>query len=158
MFRDVRRTKNALGAEEAKELLRRCPRAALAVNGDDGYPYAIPINFYYDEGEGRIYFHTGRRGYKLEAIQASDKVCLTTWDEGYRDEGDWAYHVSSCVVFGRARVVTDRAVTEKKLRALALKYYPSAEEAEEEIRRGIAAVQMIAMDIEHITGKRVHEK
>lgn len=68
MFREVRRTKNALGADEAKELLRSCPRAALAVSGDDGYPYAIPINFYYDEDEGRIYFHTGRRGYKLEAL------------------------------------------------------------------------------------------
>lgn len=88
MFREVRRTKNALGADEAKEFLRSCRRAALAVSGDDGYPYAIPINFYYDEDEGRIYFHTGRRGYKLEALQANDKVCLTTWDEGYREEGD----------------------------------------------------------------------
>lgn len=61
-------------------------------------------------------------------------------------------------MFGRAHIVEDRAVTEEKLRAFALKYYPTAGEAEEEIRRGLAAVQMVAIDIEHLTGKRVHEK
>lgn len=158
MFRKVRRVKSEISVEAAKELLRTNKRAAFAVNGDDGYPYAIPIDFYYDEPENRIYFHCARVGHKLDAIRANDKVCFTTWNDGEKVEGDWAYYVSSCVVFGRARLVTDRALTEEKLRVFANKYYPTPEEAEAEIQKDIAKVQLVAIDIEHISGKRVHEK
>lgn len=61
-------------------------------------------------------------------------------------------------MFGRAILIEDRALTEEKVRIFALKYYPSAEEVEEEIRKDIQGVQLVAIDIEHISGKRVHEK
>jgi hypothetical protein len=158
MFRGMRRVKQALPPEEAKALLRNNRRAAFAVSGDDGYPYAIPINFYFDEAENRIYFHSAKTGHKIDAIQAHDKVCLTTWDDGTLEDGDWAYHVSSCVVFGRAKLIEDPALTEQKVRALALKYYPSAQEAEAELAKDLQRVQLVAIEIEHISGKRVHEK
>lgn len=158
MFRKMRRSKRELPAEEAKALLRKNKRAALSVQGDDGYPYTVPINFYYEEQENRIYFHSAKMGHKIDSIRANDKVCFTTWDEGYREEGDWAFRVSSCVVFGRAKLIEDRRLTEEKVRTFALKYYPTAQEAEEEIRRDIAAVQLVAIEIEHISGKKVHEK
>ena len=158
MFRKVRRVKNEITVEEAKALLHSCKRAAFSVNGDNGYPYTIPINFYYDEKENRIYFHTGKKGHKIDSIKASDKVCFTTWDNGYLEDGEWAFHVSSCVVFGRARLIDDPQLAEEKLRTFALKYYPNAEEAEEEIKKGFPAVQMVTIDIEHISGKKVQEK
>lgn len=158
MFRKIRRVKNELPAQEAKALLRANRRAALAVNGDDGYPYTIPINFYYDEEENRIYFHSAKAGHKIDALRADGKVCLATWDDGYRVDDDWAFYVSSCVVFGRAELVRDPERAEEKLRAFALKYYPTAEEAEEELRKDIGRVQLVAIEIEHISGKRVHEK
>ena len=73
-------------------------------------------------------------------------------------EGDWAFYVSSCVVFGRAKLIEDRQLTEEKVRQFALKYYPTEEEVEEEIRQDINAVQLVAIEIEHISGKKVHEK
>ncbi len=158
MFRKMRRIKRELPAEEAKALLRKNKRAALSVQGDDGYPYTVPINFYYEEQENRIYFHSAKMGHKIDSIRANDKVCFITWDEGYREEGDWAFWVSSCVVFGRAKLIEDRRLTEEKVRTFALKYYPTAQEAEEDIRRNIAAVQLVAIEIEHISGKKVHEK
>ena len=133
-------------------------RGTLAVNGDDGYPYAVPIDFYYDEEEDRIYFHSARKGHKIDSIKADDKVCFTTWDDGYLVEGDWAYHVSSCVVFGRASLVTDTDIALEKIRKFALKYYPTAEEVDEEIRKSFTAAQMVMIDIEHISGKKIHEK
>ena len=142
MFRKVRKIKNEIAIEEAKDLLRNNKRAAFSVNGDGGYPYTIPINFYYDENENKIYFHSAKKGHKIDSII----------------NGDWAYHVSSCVVFGRARLVEDCKTTEEKVRKFALKYYPSAEEVEEEIRKGIKGVQLIEIEIEHISGKKVHEK
>lgn len=158
MFRKIRRVKNEISVEDAKALLRSNKRAAFSVIGDEGYPYTVPIDFYYDEAENRIYFHSAKKGHKIDSIKANDKVCFTTWDDGYRVEGDWAYYVSSCVVFGRASLIEDRAITEAKLRTFALKYYPTAEEVDAEIKRDIAGVQLVAIDIEHISGKKVHEK
>jgi len=158
MFRKMRRVKNEIPVEEAKGLLRKNRRAAFSVNGDEGYPYTVPVNFYYDEEENKIYFHSAKKGHKIDSIKANDKVCLTTWDDGELEEGDWAFHVSSCVVFGRAKLVEDRKVTEEKVRKFACKYYPSVEEVEEEIKRDINGVQLVEIEIEHISGKRVHEK
>lgn len=158
MFRKIRRIKNEISLEEAKELLRTNKRAAFSVIGDEGYPYTVPIDFYYDEAENRIYFHSAKKGHKIDSIKANNKVCFTTWNEGYREEGDWAYHVSSCVVFGRAVLIEDAALTEEKVRTFALKYYPTAEEAEAELKRDIRGVQLVAIEIEHISGKKVHEK
>ena len=158
MFRKMRRVKNEISVEAAKELLRKNKRGALSVNGDDGYPYSVPIDFYYDEEENRIYFHSAKRGHKIDSIKANDKVCFTTWDDGYLMDGDWAYYVSSCVVFGRASLLTDTDIALEKIRKFAMKYYPTAEEVDEEIRKSFAAVQMVMIDIEHISGKKVHER
>ena len=46
-----------LSDTECKEILKQERRGVLAVNGDDGYPYALPINFYYDEMNGKSYGH-----------------------------------------------------------------------------------------------------
>ena len=45
-----------------------------------------------------------------------------------------------------------------RVRELALKYYPTKEEAEAEIVKGIHAVQLYEITIEHMTGTRIHEK
>ena len=158
MFRKIRRVKNEISVEEAKKLLHHNRRGALAVHGDRGYPYCIPINFYYDEDDNRIYFHSAKSGHKIDAIKADDKVCFTSWDDGDLEEGDWAYHVSCCVVFGRARLVEDLNLARDRIRKFALKYYPTAQEVDQEIERSFKAVQMVAIDIEHISGKRIHEK
>jgi len=158
MFREIRRKKNALSQEAARELLRTNRRAALAVNGDNGYPYAIPINFYYEESENRIYFHGAKAGHKLDAILADPRVCLTTWDDGELEEGDWAYRVSSCVVFGKASIVEDREIAREKIVKFARKYYPTEEEIGVEMAAGFQAVHVFAIDIEHLSGKRVQEK
>lgn len=157
MFRPIRRKKNIIPDEAAKALLHTCRRGAFALHGDDGYPYAVPMDFYYDEAENRIYFHSAKAGHKIDAIRANDKVCFTVWEDGTLED-DWAYYVSSCVAFGRARLIDDPAVTEEKVRKLALKYYPSADEVEEEIRQDIHGVQLIAIEIEHFSGKRIHER
>ena len=91
-------------------------------------------------------------------MKANDKICLTTWDDGYLVEGDWAFYVSSCVIFGRAKLIEDRQVTEDQARILALKYFPTVEEVEYVIKKSIDRVQLVAIEIEHISGKKIHEK
>ena len=79
MFRPIRRKKKEMDIDAAKELLQCSRRGVLAVNGDDGYPYAVPVNYFYDSDAGKIYFHGARVGHKVDALKASDKVCFTVY-------------------------------------------------------------------------------
>lgn len=158
MFRTMRRFKQAVSEVECKKILTEEKRGTFSVIGDDGYPYSLPINFYYDEKENRIYFHGAKQGHKVDAIKNCDKVCFTTWNTGFKKEGCWEWNVTSVIVFGRAKLIEDRQITEDRSRKLALKYYPTKEEVEEEIALGIDRVQLFSIDIEHMTGKLVNEK
>lgn len=158
MFRDIRKKKNQISTEAAEQLLREARRGILAVNGREGYPYAIPINYYYDREAQKIYFHGARAGHKVEAIRACDKVCFTVYGGEFYKNDHWAPYVQSVLVYGRCRLVENIAVTEARVRELAMKYYPSAEEVEAEIAKDLRAVQLYEITVEHMTGKQVHEK
>lgn len=157
MFREMRRIKQQIEPDACIELLKAEKRGTLAVIGDDGYPYALPINFIYDEQDGCIYFHSSKVGHKLDAIRACGKVCFTVHNEGYRKD-DWSYWVTSVVVFGRAELLTDPDVTYEKARKFGEKYIPTREELETELKNSAARVQMVRITPEHMTGKLVHEK
>ena len=83
MFREIRKKRNKIEDSAAEELLQNSRRGVLAVNGDDGYPYAIPLNYFYDRENRKIYFHGARAGHKVDALKRSDKVCFTV-DQGGR--------------------------------------------------------------------------
>lgn len=158
MFRPMRRMKRAISDEDARSLLAKGRRATLAVNGDDGYPFAFPIDYRFDADANKIYFHGAKAGQKVDALRRSDKVCLTVMGNERLEDGEWAPYVQSVVVFGRCRLVDDAAKTEAEVRRLALKYYPSAEEVERELEKYLSAVQLYEIEIEHLTGKQVQEK
>ena len=156
MFREMRRKRQLLTEGETLDILLKGTSGVLSLLGDDGYPYGVPLSYVYHEN--KIYFHSAKAGHKIDAMKVNDKICLTTWDDGYLVEGDWAFYVSSCVVFGRAKLIEDRQVTEDKARILALKYFPTVEEVEYVIKKSIDRVQLVAIEIEHISGKKIHEK
>lgn len=158
MFRPIRRTKNKISDEAARQLLLHEKRGIFAVNGDDGYPFAIPVNYYYDTEHEKIYFHGARSGHKVDSLRRSDKVCFTVYGNEQRVEGDWAPYVQSVVVFGRCRLVEDADETIRHVRTLAMKYYPGAAEVEAEIAKDIQAAQLYEITIEHLCGKQIHEK
>ena len=43
MFRNMRRKRQLLSSEESELILHRMTSGILAVTGDDGYPYAVPL-------------------------------------------------------------------------------------------------------------------
>lgn len=159
MFREMRRKNQQVSEADCKNLLRQEKRAAFSVIGEDGYPYTIPINFYYDEGDGKIYFHGSKTGHKADAISKCTKVCFTAWNQGYKKEGCWEWNSTSVVIFGSVHIVHDPSVVTEKLRKLAAKYYPSQEEVDKGMSSpSMNTVQLFAIDIEHMTGKLVNEK
>ena len=105
MFRTIRKKKNEISIDTAKILLQFSRRGVLAVNGDDGYPYAIPINYVYDNDAQKIYFHGARAGHKVDALRACDKVCFMVYGNETIKEERWAPFRQSAVVFGRCRLV-----------------------------------------------------
>lgn len=155
MFRDMRRYRQQLSAEQCREILAAAPRGVLAVNGDGGYPYTVPLDFVQDEG--KLYFHCAAEGHKLDAVRRDGRVSFCVLDKGERPQGEWAYYFNSVVVFGRIAVVTDEALRLDKLRKLGLKYYPDAATVEQEIKKNAARAVVLELTVEHMTGKRVHE-
>ena len=158
MFRPMRRKTRAISDEAAKALLLNEKRGILAVNGDDGYPFALPVNYFYDMENGRIYFHGAKAGHKVDSLKKSDKVCFTVYGNSQYKEGEWAPYTQSTIVFGRCHLIDDAARTEAEVRRLAEKYYPDKSEIDGEMERSIRGVQLYEITIEHLTGKQVQER
>ena len=158
MFREMRRKKNEISIDMAKQLLASSRRGVLAVNGDDGYPYAIPVNYLYDEEAQKIYFHGAKTGHKVDALRACDKVCFTVYgNETVRTES-WAPFMQSVVVFGRCHLMDAGSETTRHLKKFAMKYYPSEQLVDEEIAHTGKAVQVFEIEIEHMSGKKIQER
>ena len=61
MFRDMRRFKQQISEEECIDILKKEPRGVLSILGDAGYPYGMPLDHWYSEAEGKIYFHCAKK-------------------------------------------------------------------------------------------------
>ena len=159
MFRKMRRAeKKAIPNEETIRLLQESKRGVLAVAGDDDYPYAVPINYYYDAAAGKIYFHSSLVGHKVDAMKRNPKICFTVYGEPEIKDLDWAPYVKSAVVFGKAQPVADSEKKRTVLKTFAMKYYPEESMVDQEIADTGRAVQLYEIDIEYITGKEVQER
>ncbi|MBR1736895.1 MAG: pyridoxamine 5'-phosphate oxidase family protein [Firmicutes bacterium] len=154
----MRRKNQEVSKEECIRLLKSERRGVLAVIGDHDYPYAVPVNFYSDEDDKRIYIHGAKEGHKIDSIRNCEKVCFTVYDEGTKKDGDWAYYVTSVIVMGKAELVEDDKLTYDKTKAIGLKYYPNKEDVDKELEKHISRVQLISVNIEHISGKLVRER
>jgi nitroimidazol reductase NimA-like FMN-containing flavoprotein (pyridoxamine 5'-phosphate oxidase superfamily) len=155
MFRELTRKKQALSREKCIEILQNEPRGVLSVLGDDGYPYGMPMNFLYDNG--KIYFHSGKKGHKVDAISRDERVSFCVFDGGYRKDGEWALNISSVIVFGRMQVVDDFDKTVDICRKLSLKFTDDLDYIEKEIESFAKATLCYELTPEHITGKLVNE-
>lgn len=158
MFREMRRIKQELPLEEAKSLLMKNKRGVLSLNGEDGYPYALPINFLYDEEENKIYFHGAKSGYKIDCIKKNNKACFFTYGDQELSENGWSYYLKSLVAFGEIEIIEDRDLAAKKLIELAWRYYPSMSEINGVMERSFKNALVFSLNIQHMTCKRVHEK
>ncbi|MBR1780629.1 MAG: pyridoxamine 5'-phosphate oxidase family protein [Oscillospiraceae bacterium] len=157
MFRDMLRKKQALSQEEILTLLREQPRGVLSVLGDDGYPYGMPMNFWYCEEDGRLYFHGGRLGHKIDALRRCDKASFCVYDQGYRREGEWALNIKSVIVFGRVSFVADQERAMYLSRQLSYKYTQDQDYIEHEVQASGPGTLCFSLTPEHITGKLVNE-
>ncbi len=157
MFREMIRKKQQLSHEECVQILKSEPRGVLSVLGDDDYPYALPINYWYCEEDGNIYFHCGKVGHKLDAIRRHDKASFCVYDQGFRKEGEWALNIRSVIAFGRMEIIGELDRVIDICRRLSAKYTSDTEYIESEIQASARATLCLKMQVEHMSGKIVNE-
>lgn len=103
MFRKMRRKKQELTEKQCLDILRRAQTATLALSGDDGYPYSVPMNFVYEDG--KIYFHGAKEGHKIDAIKNNPKVSMSIIDQEDVIEEELTTYFRSVILFGKARIL-----------------------------------------------------
>jgi len=157
MFRELQRKNKQISMDECIELLRKETRGVLSVLGDGDYPYGMPMNHWYNEEDGKIYFHCGKSGHRLDALRKCNKVSFCTYDSGYREEGDWALHVKSVIVFGRIEVIDEMDTIVDITKKLSYKFTQDEEYIRTEIEKYAKATLLLQLTPEHICGKQITE-
>lgn len=151
----MRRIRQQLSDEEAKAVLENGTSGVLALLGDEGYPYAVPLSYVFDGS--RLIFHGALSGHKIDAMQNSDKAsfCVVEKDEIIPDE--YTTYFRSVIAFGRMKILArDEAREAAKL--LGAKYRPGfAEELAATVERNLDKMHIFVLEIEHLTGKQAKE-
>ena len=154
MFREMRRKRQALTQAQCQAILEQGSCGVLALSGDDGYPYAVPLSYLYHQG--KLYFHCAKSGHKLDALRREPKAsfCVVAQDQVAPLEYTTLYR--SVIVFGRLRELEDDREKRAAIEALALKYAPQDTPAhrEEAIRRDWGPLCVLELTPEHVSGKQ----
>lgn len=157
MFRELTRKNKQLSVQECIRVLENETRGVLSVLGDDGYPYGMPMNHFYNSDDGKIYFHCGKTGHRLDALRRDSKVSFCTCDGGSRDAGEWAFKVKSVIVFGRIEIVDSMERIIEITSKLGRKFTTDEEYIRKEIEMYSDVTLLLILSPEHICGKLVTE-
>ena len=155
-MQEMRRKKQLLSMMEAAQILKDGKTGVLAVCGER-QPYAVPLNFVCFDS--KIYFHCALQGQKLDEIAKNRKVsfCVVAEDEIVPERFTTRYR--SVIAFGNAHVLPKGDEFFAAILALAKKYSPNVSEdlRENEIAKYADKMNVVAIDISHMTGKKCLE-
>ena len=155
-FRAMRRKRQLLSDDESIGILQKATAGTLALLGDNGYPYAVPISYVYHEG--KLYFHSALAGHKVDAIKKCDKASFCVIDKDDVQPEKYTTFFRSVIAFGRIHIIEDEAEKLAMARMLGNRYNPNNNESlQKEIESGLSRMLMIRFDIEHLTGKEAIE-
>ena len=157
MFREMNRKKQQLSQNECIQILKNEPRGVLSLMGDNGYPYGMPMDHWYNDDDGCLYFHSGKRGHKIDAINRCSKASYCVCDQGCPKEGHWSLNFRSVIVFGRIEIIEEYDRAMSMVRQLSLKYTNDTAYIDWEIQQSGKNTLVFRLVPEHITGKLVNE-
>jgi len=116
MFEKMRRANREMSKEECEEVLLRNNAGILSLNNVDGYPYGVPLNYFYD-GDA-LYFHGANEGRKLNLISKDHKACFSIIDKNEVLPDIFSTDYISVILFGDIEVVEDEELKCEILRKL----------------------------------------
>lgn len=157
MFRKMRRFKQELTQEEAIQILNNNTAGVLALLGDEGYPYSVPLSYVLIDN--KIYFHTAKSGHKIDAIKNYNKASFCVIDQNQIMPEEYTTYFRSVIAFGKIRLLETPEEIMPAIQKLAIKYHPTdiKENRDKIINRDIKQMRMIELEIEHLTGKEAIE-
>lgn len=153
MAREMNKKERQLTAEQTAALIAKGKTGTLSLHGDDGYPYAVPVNYVYFNDA--IYIHGAANGYKVDAVKANPKACFSCYVnvEILADKLTAAFE--SFIATGKVEMIEDK--DEKKAVLDYIVDELSAPEFKEKGTKMIAAMLdktgIIKFTIEEVTGK-----
>ena len=157
MFRPMRRFKQALSPEECRAVLERGTSGVLALTGDGGWPYAVPLSYVY--ADGKIYFHSAKSGHKVDAIRSCPRASFCVIDQDQIMAKEYTTYFRSVIVFGTMRILEEDDQKRAAIEKLAIKYAPNdtAQNRQKAIDREWSPLCMLEMTPDHISGKEAIE-
>ncbi len=133
-----------------QEVFSQAEVLSLAINKEDGFPYAIPVNFVYLDG--KLYFHSSLKGMKMDLIARDGRVGFhAASDILVSQEKSTSYYKSVCGT-GLAQPVEDLQEKGKALDAIARRYHAACPVPTPE--NTLRHVGIVRIDVETLTGKR----
>lgn len=154
MFREMRRAEKQLPEEEALEMLRSLPHGTLALLGDDGYPYSVPVSQAFKDG--KIYFHGATTGHKVDAIAGEPRASFSVIEQDIVVPEKFTTRYRSAIAFGRVRRLTEPAEIQLAMEAIVEKFSPGFRaEGLKYIASAWDRFHAYEMTIERITAKGV---
>lgn len=152
----MRRKRQQISEEESISILQKSTAGTLALLGDNGYPYAVPISYVY--ADGTLYFHSALSGHKVDAIRNCNKASFCVIDKDDVHPEMYTTFFRSVIAFGRIHIIEDEQEKQETACLLGDRYNPHQEEAlQKELEQGLTRMLMIRFDIEHLTGKQAIE-
>ena len=142
---------------EMETLLRDEEIGYLGLYADDK-PYVVPLNYSYTDG--KIYFHCGLKGKKLDAMKKNPQVCFTVarqLAEVRAHAGGNPCHVDSdsVICYGTTRTIEDLGERSKALNAFNRRYRHDAPDIPEDRVRKCSVVEIT---ISEMTGRQERER
>jgi nitroimidazol reductase NimA-like FMN-containing flavoprotein (pyridoxamine 5'-phosphate oxidase superfamily) len=155
-FHQMRRGKQALSQEECLKILKDRTSGVLALLGEEGYPYAVPLSFVYFENH--LFFHSALTGQKIDDIKACPKASFCVIDKDQVVPEKFTTYFRSVIASGNISIIEDEEMKKKALLLLALKYAPDNKEGcLKETVDNLKRVSMLDFEIERLTGKEAIE-
>ena len=157
MFREMRRKRQLLSMKDCAAILERGTSGVLALSGDNGYPYAVPLSYVYEQG--KLYFHSAKSGHKLDAIRRCAKASFCVIDQDQIVPREYTTYFRSVIAFGCVHILEDDAEKRSAIEVLARKYAPedNDENRAAAIDREWKPLCMLEMTVEHLSGKEAIE-
>ncbi len=152
----MRRRNQLLSQDDTDEIMKKGTSGVLALLGDDDYPYALPISYVYSDG--KIFFHCGKKGHKIDAVKKCDKASFCVIDKDDVVPEKYTTYFRSAIAFGKISIIEDEEEKRNAIKILAEKYCPFDESGIlSEVERTKDVLCMLKLDIEHMTGKEAIE-
>jgi nitroimidazol reductase NimA-like FMN-containing flavoprotein (pyridoxamine 5'-phosphate oxidase superfamily) len=151
VFREMRRSEKALTNAEMLEVMSKAEYGVLSTVDQDGFPYGVPVNFLYKDGN--IYFHSALSGHKVDNMAYNNKVSFCVVQDVELIPDDFNTKYKSVIAFGTVSEVEEK--DKQDVLVLLLQKFSQNYMAAgmDYINKAISKARVYQIKVEHMTVK-----